>query len=41
MTPESLRNDQEWLIEFRKFTNGIDVYSNAFLEKAHLGTLIS
>jgi hypothetical protein len=30
-------DDQLWLVEFLKFTRGTDIFSQSFLEKAHLG----
>jgi len=36
-TPQMIIDDQLWLMEFIKFTRGVDVFSSAFLERAHLG----
>jgi hypothetical protein len=36
-TPQMAIDDQLWLVEFLKFTRGTDIFSNRFLEKAHLG----
>jgi hypothetical protein len=36
-TPQMAIDDQLWLVEFLKFTRGTDIFSQQFLEKAHLG----
>jgi hypothetical protein len=36
-TPAMFVADQDWLVEFVRFTRGTDVFSNKFLMQAHLG----
>jgi hypothetical protein len=37
VTPKMVRDDRDWILEFRKFTYGTDIESRQFLEKAHVG----